>query len=78
MLLFWRKTVFNAESELDGQLCGAFKDVQLDFVPHHLKKSLNGQYLCIFHAIVSRNRAGQSVRCLEHVLLRIYFGILSN
>ena len=77
----WRKTVFDVESELEGQFyshVGAFDDVQLDFVSRHLKKLLNGPCLRIFHAIVSCNRAGHSARFLEDVRLCMYFGILSN
>ena len=53
---------------------GSFDDVLLNFVPRHLKKSLNGLSAHIPGHIVSRNRAGHSARCLEDVHLRIYFG----
>ena len=74
---FRRKTIFDAESEVEGKL-GAFDDVQLNFILRHLKKSLNGPHLCIFHAIVLHNRAGHSARCLDDVPLHIYFVIFSN
>ena len=32
----------------------------------------------VFHAIVSRNRAGLSAQFLEYVPLHMYFGVLSN
>ena len=38
----------------------------------HLKKSLNGPCLRVFHALVSRNRAGLSARFLKYVPLRMY------
>ena len=40
----------------------------------HLKMSLNGPFLRVFHAIVARNTAGHSALFLEHVPLRMFLG----
>ena len=75
---FRRKTLLYMETEVEGKL-GAFDDVQLDFIPRHLKKSLNGQHLHIFHAIVSHNRAGHSAQCLDvplHICYLVQLTIL--
>ena len=81
MLLFWRNTDFDADSELEGAILitfGSFLRYPAGLCFCHLKKSLNGPCLPVFHAIVLRNRAGLSVRFLEYVPLCMYFGVLSN
>ena len=80
-LLFWWNTDFDADSELEGAILitfGNFRRYPAGLCFRHLKNSLNGLCLCVFHAIVSRNRAGLSARFLEYVPLRMYFSILSN
>ena len=75
MLLFWHNTDFDADSELEGTILTTFESFRrypAGLCVRHLKKSLNGLCLRVFHAIVSRNRAGLSARFLEYVPLRMY------
>ena len=74
-LLFWQNTDFDADSELEGTILTtseSFRRYPAGLCFCHLKESLNGPCLCIFHAIVLRNRAGLSARFLEYVPLRMY------
>ena len=75
-LLFWQNTDFAADSELERALLitfESFRPYPAGLCFRHLKKSLNGPCLRIFHATVSRNRAGLSARFLEYVPLRMYW-----
>ena len=77
-LLFWQNTDFDADSELEGAILITFESVRpypAGLCFRHLKKSLNGPCLCVFNAIVSRNRARLSARFLEYVPLRMHFDI---
>ena len=74
-LLFWQNTDFDADSELEGTILTtleSFRRYPAGLCYRHLKKSLNGRCLRVFHAIVLRNRAGLSARFLEYVPLRMY------
>ena len=74
-LLFWQNTDFDADSELEGTILTtleSFRRYPAGLCYCHLKKSLNGPCLRVFHAIVSCNRAGLSARFLEYVPLRMY------
>ena len=65
----------DADSELEGRTLTTFESFRrypAGLCFRHLKKSLNGPCLRVFHAIVSRNRAGLSARFLEYVPLRMY------
>ena len=75
-LLFWQNTDFAADSELERAILitfESFRPYPAGLCFRHLKKSLNGPCLHIFHATVSRNRAGLSARFLEYVPLRMYW-----
>ena len=74
-LLFWQNTDFDADSELEGTILTTFESFRrypVGLCYRHLKESLNGPCLRVFHAIVSRNRGGLSARFLEYVPLRMY------
>ena len=80
-LLFWQNTDFDADSELEGTILTIFESFRrypAGLCFRHLKKSLNGPCLRVFHAIVSRNRAGLSARFLEYVPLRMYLVQLTS